>query len=280
MSKSSSFKTDGREYKVEYGSGPVEGTFGSDTVKVGDIEVKDQAFAMVTKVSFGPLNLAFAAGKFDGLLGLGFKSISQYNIPTPFEAMVEQKLVDEPVFAFYLQSDATKSGELVFGGIDKSHFTGELKKVPLTSETYWEVSMDQLNFGGDKVASSQKAIIDSGTSLLAGPSDAVKALAAKVGAQLVGGKEYTIDCSKVASLPKLTVTLGGQEFDLEGKDYTINAGGQCLFAFMPIDVPAPRGPLWIMGDVFMKKYYCIFDYGNKQMQIAPVATQAKSNIVV
>jgi len=280
MKKSSSFKTDGREYKVQYGSGPVEGTFGSDTVKVGDIEVKNQAFAMVTKVSFGPLNLAFAAGKFDGLLGLGFKSISQYNIPTPFETMVEQKLVDEPVFAFYLQSDASKSGELVFGGIDKSHFTGELKKVPLTSETYWEVSMDQLNFGGEKVASSQKAIIDSGTSLLAGPTEAVKALAEKVGAQLVMGKEYTIDCSKVASLPKLTVTLGGHDFDLEGKDYTLNAGGQCLFAFIPLDVPAPRGPLWIMGDVFMKKYYCIFDYGNKQMQIAPVATQAKSDIVV
>ena len=156
--------------------------------KIGDIEVKDQAFAMVTKVSFGPLNLAFAAGKFDGLLGLGLKTISQYNIPTPFEAMVDQKLVDEPVFAFYLQSDAAKSEELVFGGIDKSHFTGELKKVPLASETYWEVSMDQLNFGGEKVASSQKAIIDSGTSLLAGPSEAVKALAAKVGATLVMGK--------------------------------------------------------------------------------------------
>ena len=112
MSKASSFKTDGREYKVQYGSGPVEGTFGSDTVKIGDIEVKDQAFAMVTKVSFGPLNLAFAAGKFDGLLGLGFKIISQYNIPTPFEAMVNQKLVDELVFAFYLQSDAAKTGEL------------------------------------------------------------------------------------------------------------------------------------------------------------------------
>ena len=50
-------------------------------------------------------------------------------------------------------------------------------------------------------------------------------------------EEYTIDCSKIGSLPKLTVTLGGHEFDLEGKDYTINAGGQYLFAFMPIDVP-------------------------------------------
>merc|ERR1711988_1953882 len=119
--KSTSFKADGRKYSVQYGSGPVEGVFASDTVKVGDVEVADQLFAEVSQVSFGPLNLAFAAGKFDGLLGLGFKSISQYEVPTPFETMVSQKLIDEPVFAFYLQSDASVQGELVFGGTDKSH---------------------------------------------------------------------------------------------------------------------------------------------------------------
>merc|ERR1711881_554763 len=101
---------------------------------VGSVEVKGQLFAEVSKVSFGPLNIAFAAGKFDGLLGLGFKSISQYQIPTPFESMVAQKLVDQPVFAFYLQSDGSQSGELVFGGIDKSHYTGDLVDVPLSSE--------------------------------------------------------------------------------------------------------------------------------------------------
>merc|ERR1712232_1337091 len=263
-----------------YGSGPVEGFFSKDTVTVGSIDVKGQLFAEVSKVSFGPLNVAFAAGKFDGLLGLGFKSISQYQIPTPFEAMIDQKLIDEPVFAFYLQEDASAKGELVFGGVDKSHYTGELVNVPLTSETYWEVSLDKLSFGSDAVVSSpQHAIIDSGTSLLAGPTDAVKSLAAKVGATSVMGKEYVIDCSKVESLPKLSITLGGQEFELEGKDYTIASGKQCLFAFMGIDVPAPRGPLWIMGDVFMKKYYCVFDYGNKQMQMAPVAKR-QANIVV
>merc|ERR1719333_1479520 len=214
-SKSSTHETDGRKYSVQYGSGPVEGVFAKDTVTVGSIDVKGQPFAEVSKVSFGPLNIAFAAGKFDGLLGLGFKSISQYHIPTPFEAMIEQKLIEQPVFAFYLQSDPAQTGELVFGGIDKSHYTGELVDVPLTSETYWEVSLDAMTFGGKPVISSaQKAIIDSGTSLLAGPTEQVAALAKQVGAKSVLGKEYVVDCSKKSSLPDLKVTLGGQEFTL------------------------------------------------------------------
>jgi len=277
-SKSSTYEKDGREYSVQYGSGPVEGFFSKDTVTVGDIDVKGQPFAEVSKVSFGPLNIAFAAGKFDGLLGLGFKSISQYNIPTPFESMVDQKLVDESVFAFYLQEDASTQGELVFGGIDENHYTGDLVDVPLTSESYWEVSLDAMKFGGDAVISSpQKAIIDSGTSLLAGPKDAVGALAQKVGATSVMGKEYVIDCSKKASLPNLEVTLGGKSFELSPNDYVLEVSGQCLFAFVGIDVPPPRGPLWIMGDIFMRKYYCVFDYGNKKMRIGTAKSVSRKS---
>merc|ERR1719373_670076 len=190
--------------------------------------------------------------------------------------MIDQKLIDEPLFAFYLQQDASKQGELVFGGIDKSHFTGELVDVPLTSETYWEVSLDAMKFGDKAVVSSpQKAIIDSGTSLLAGPKDVVDALAQQIGATSIMGKEYVIDCSKKASLPALSVTLGGKEFTLTADDYVLQVSSQCLFAFTGIDVPPPRGPLWIMGDVFMRKYYCVFDYGNKKMRIAPVAKQIR-----
>jgi len=279
--KSKTYEKDGRQYKVQYGSGPVEGVFSKDTVTVGSIDVKGQPFAEVSKVSFGPLNLAFAAGKFDGLMGLGFKSISQYQIPTPFEAMIEQKLIDEPVFAFYLQQDASQQGELLFGGIDKSHYTRELVDVPLTSETYWEVSLDAMTFGGKPVISSaQKAIIDSGTSLLAGPKEQVAALAQQVGAKSVFGKEYIVDCSKRSSLPDLKVTLGGQEFTLTSEDYVLQVSSQCLFAFMGIDVPPPHGPLWIMGDIFMRKYYCVFDYGNKKMRIAPAATKAEKELLV
>jgi len=279
-SKSPTFEKDGRQYKVQYGSGPVEGVFGKDTVTVGNIDVKGQLFAEVTKVSFGPLNIAYAAGHFDGLLGLGFKSISQYNIPTPFESMIDQKLIDMPVFAFYLPAANGQDGELVFGGIDQSHYTGDLVDVPLTSETYWQVSLDSMTLGSTPVTSSAaKAIVDSGTSLLAGPPDQVSAMAKQVGAKSVLGKEYSIDCSKVSTLPDLKVVLGGKTFTLTANDYVLSVSGQCLFGFLGIDVPPPRGPLWIMGDVFMRKYYCVFDYGNKKMRIAPVAKAASNSTV-
>merc|ERR1711985_196801 len=136
---------------------------------------------------------------------------------------------------------------------------------------------DGLKFGDSAIVTgSMKAIIDSGTSLLAGPKDMVTKIATAAGATSLMGKEYVVDCSKISTLPDLSITLGGKPFTLTGKDYTISMQGQCLFAFMGIDIPAPNGPLWIMGDVSMRKYYSVFDYGNKQMQFAPVAKSAST----
>jgi len=266
--KSTTYKPNGEIFKIMYGSGPVSGVLSEDSVTVGSMKVKSQTFAEVDNTS--GLGLAYSVGKFDGILGLAFQSISVDNVTTVFQNMVSQGLVSKPEFGFYLSPTSGADGELTFGGADPNHYSGSLNYVPLTSETYWETKLDSMTLGGASVTTSNKAVLDSGTSIMAGPSADVKALAAKVGAKpfFLNPKEYTIDCSKISSLPTLEITMGGNKFSLEGKDYVINAGVTCLFGFTGIDIPAPRGPLWIMGDVFMRKYYTVFDYGNKRLGFA------------
>merc|ERR1712146_440530 len=79
--------------------------------------------------------------------------------------------------------------------------------------------------------------------------------------------EYTIDCNKAANA-KMSFTIGGKTFELSGDDLVIKQSSMCLLAVTGIDVPAPNGPLWILGDVFMRKYYTQFDWGNKRIGFA------------
>merc|ERR1712048_803247 len=226
----------------------------------------DYLFAEVDNVK--GLGAAYTVGKFDGICGLAWDRISVDGVQTPVQALVASGQLPEPVFAFFLGNNA--AGELVIGGVDASHYTGDFTYVPLQSKSYWQISLDGLKLDGSSVGSTPYAIVDSGTSLMAGPTSDVQAIASSLSLTSVLGKEYTVDCSKQYTI---TYTLNGKDFVLDQNDMIIqNSGGQCLFGMMGIDVPAPRGPLWILGDVFMRKYYVKFDVGEKRMGFATSAS--------
>jgi hypothetical protein len=253
--KSSSYKANGTEFSIQYGSGPVSGFLSQDELNVGGLVVKDQFFAEVNVTKgLGP---AYYLGKFDGLFGLAFDTISVSHLKTPFHRLVEEGKLDEPVFAFYLGDKA--DGELTFGGTDKNHYKGEITYVDVTSPTYWSVNLDAVQAKDAKMTTVNKAIIDSGTSLIAGPKDQVAQLAKLIGAHKFIMGQYLISCTEDA--PDISFVLSGKTYTLTKDEYIIKNGPLCLWAFMGIDIPAPAGPLWILGDVFMRKYYSVFDWG-------------------
>ena len=148
----------------------MSGFISQDTVQIGDLEIQNQDFAEATSEP----GLAFAFGRFDGILGLGYDTISVNKIVPPFYNMLDQGMLDEPLFAFYLGSTANGDGdesEAIFGGVNEDHYTGKMIKIPLRRKAYWEVDLDAISFG-DATAELDNTgvILDTGTSLIALPS--------------------------------------------------------------------------------------------------------------
>jgi saccharopepsin len=253
-SASSTYKKNGTAFEIHYGSGSMEGFVSQDTLTIGDITVENQDFAEATKEP----GLAFAFGRFDGILGLGFDTISVHRMVPPFQQMVAQKAVDDPVFAFYL-ADTEGESEVVFGGYDQDHYEGDITWIPLRRKAYWEVDLDSISLG-DAVAELEDTgvILDTGTSLNALPTALAEMLNKEIGAKKGYNGQYSIDCEKRRSLPDVTFTLNGYKFALPASDYILEVQGSCISTFMGMDIKAPYD-LAILGDAFLRRWYSIYD---------------------
>jgi saccharopepsin len=88
-STSSTFKQNGSSFEIRYGSGSLSGFVSSDTLNFAGMDIKNQLFAEATEEP----GLAFAFGRFDGILGLGYDTISVNHITPPFYELINQKVL-------------------------------------------------------------------------------------------------------------------------------------------------------------------------------------------
>ncbi|KAG2716965.1 hypothetical protein I3760_03G151900 [Carya illinoinensis] len=182
-SHSSTYQKNGKSAEIHYGTGAVTGFFSQDHVKLGDLAVKNQDFIEATREP----SIAFLTAKFDGILGLGFQEISVGGAIPVWYNMVNQSLVKEPVFSFWLNRkiQGEQGGEIVFGGVDPNHFEGKHTYVPVTQKGYWQFDLGDVLVNGDTTGycgGGCSAIADSGTSLLAGPTAVVTQINHAIGA--------------------------------------------------------------------------------------------------
>ena len=273
--KSSTYKADGRSLAIRYGSGSMKGFLSQDSLSLAGVVVKDQIFGEATTLP----GITFVAAKFDGILGMGFESISQDDVKTPFRNMIDQGLVPEAKFSFYLNRDQAKSpgGEIIFGGIDTNYIKGDITYVPLTKVGYWQFAMDGVSIPATQSGEADisacdggcQAIADTGTSLIAGPKDEVLKLNERIGATPLPGGEYILPSCDLSKLPNLVFKIAGKEFPLRPEQYILKVSStgktMCLSGLFGMDLP---NKLWILGDVFIGPYYTVFDYANKQVGFA------------
>nr|XP_051689147.1 pepsin II-4 [Oryctolagus cuniculus] len=234
--------------------------------QVGSIEDTNQIFGL-SKTEPG---LTFLFAPFDGILGLGYPSISASDATPVFDNMWNEGLVSQDLFSVYLSSDDEKGSLVMFGGIDSSYYTGSLNWVPVSYEGYWQITMDSISINGETIAcaDSCQAIVDTGTSLLAGPTSAISNIQSYIGASknLLG--ENVISCSAIDSLPDIVFTINGIQYPLPASAYILKEDDDCISGLEGMNLDTSTGELWILGDVFIRQYFTVFDRANNQLGLA------------
>ncbi|KAJ2750180.1 hypothetical protein IWQ56_007085, partial [Coemansia nantahalensis] len=134
-------------FAIQYGTGEVRGFTSQDTVRVGGITIKDQPFAETTSEDEV---FEMPDTEFDGLFGLAFKSLASGGLVPPMTKMIQENLVDEPVFAFALSQGHRSFGELLIGGYNELHYKGDLRWMRVTRPKYWQVTMEGIWYGEGK----------------------------------------------------------------------------------------------------------------------------------
>jgi saccharopepsin len=142
---------------------------------------------------------------------------------------------------------------------------------PVTRKAYWEVACDKVVIGTKNFKTSAKGMaIDTGTSLIAVPVAESDAINKAIGAKKSWNGQYTVDCATLSDLPDITLYFAGRPFKMTAYDYVLQVGASdqqsCVSGFIGLDIPS--GPLWIVGDVFLRKFYTVYDLGNARVGFA------------
>ncbi|KAJ3292649.1 hypothetical protein HDU79_001177 [Rhizoclosmatium sp. JEL0117] len=251
---------------IQYGDGSgVSGYVSQETIQWGDVRVSNTTFLLVTKETRNA----------NGVLGLACNSDPK-GLPTIFQTMIGQELT-APVFSIWLNSVAANNGkvlvkdggEVVLGAVDSSKYLGDLVFYTTTGGYFWDVPMSGVVVGNDTMPALLEGstfLLDSGSSwaVVNGLYLRTYLLPLIYNSTAIPAPEntlYRIDCAFRAKAPSVSFVLGTDRYTLTAQEYILQNGPDC---YVTLAEGADDLKTWILGDIFMRKYYSVFtyNYGN------------------
>ncbi|ORY84484.1 aspartic peptidase domain-containing protein, partial [Protomyces lactucae-debilis] len=265
---STTFYNSSTTFELRYGDGSyTAGTVGSDTVTVAGAPIQGQSIDVPWHISANLLSNAM-----DGIMGLGFPSLSQIRMPTPLSNMLTQKIIPKAVLG--LQYIKTRQwsyegggGAWTFGGWDTSAIVGALTWVDITEPVYWKINLPKVRVGSVyEYVPTQQVIVDSGTTLILLDPTSV----ANIHKYLPGGRlsatdgtgHWQIFCNATSDYytgsRNVYFSIGGKDWGVPARDlawYPEQAyPGYCYSLIQPWGES-----FGILGVAFLKNVYAVFD---------------------
>lgn len=263
---------------VQFGTGQIIGPQAVDDFHIGPFTVYNQTFAMIETES----GAVFNDVPFEGIVGMAFRKMSANGVQPFFDTVIQQKALKHNEFAFYFSKENPANNAIFWGGVDPTFYEGKLQYFPVVDPYYWSLKLLNFKVGQDQILGASEAnqgsssllqgrewsgpvaIVDTGTTFFTAESDKFAEVMEKLPAA---------PCKDVsdATHPPITITLENvmgkaSDFVLSNKQYMTTSGkgdsAQCSPAFMQIDLPEEHGPGMVLGEVFLRHFFAVFDRGN------------------
>ncbi|XP_014290482.1 chymosin isoform X2 [Halyomorpha halys] len=264
-----------QKFTYHYVKGHLDVGLATDTVAIGDLVVKDQLVGL-------SLQGDCVGQTFDGILGMSF-TVDKKRV-TLFENMVKQNLLSQPVFSFHLDRNVEDSngGSLIIGGVDPSiggNNTFDVHKI-IDHTQFWAVRTDEVKLGPRTVSTRVPAILDTGTSLIIAPTTSwqeILTVFEKFDVEVDESSLLVVKCNQIDMLPNITFIINGKSYTLTGKDYlltNLQSSGYCLVGISTANI----GNEWILGDIFLGKFYTVFNYKERSVSISSTSGASANSI--
>ncbi|KAH7886694.1 aspartic peptidase domain-containing protein [Phlebopus sp. FC_14] len=251
-------------YNATSTPGWASGELWSDVVSVGGYTTTNQTILVAEQYS-----QSYAEEPFNGVVGLGYPSLTEQGIPSLFSNLVAQNAIPEPVVSFKLSSSGS---ELLIGGADASLYNGAITYAPVTEQRYFQIDVDGVSVDGSPIIDGFSAIVLTGTTPVYGDSKNIATLYDKLGGTPYPGLQgfYMLPCD---SMPTISIEINGKSIGIPPEAYSLgtdnNSDGQCISAI------AENSPssvdIWVLGDIFLRNTYTVFDMGQNRVGFADLA---------